>query len=170
MSKTPIPSAFRCLKRCLKRQNQAFRRFKRRFRNRNTVSTAVQHRFRQLCPPAPIHGPASAASWSDFQTRALHLSSWSACARGGQAKESARPMKPDAGYSAGGADKCRRTLRRHGVRRQICRSVIHSRQNNHAFVRFRCGFRAATHYLKHPTHCVKHRKHSATTYNILGTA
>jgi hypothetical protein len=48
MSKTPNPPAFRCLIRCLRRQNQAFRRFKRRFRHRNTVSKAVQHRFRHL--------------------------------------------------------------------------------------------------------------------------
>ena len=48
MSKTPNPLAFRCLKRCLNRQNQAFRRSKHHFRRRNTVSNAVQHRFRQL--------------------------------------------------------------------------------------------------------------------------
>ena len=41
--KTPL--AFRCFKRCLKRQTQAFRRFKHRFRYRNTVSNAVQHNY-----------------------------------------------------------------------------------------------------------------------------
>ena len=53
MSKTPNPTAFRCVKRCLKRQNQAFRCFKPNFRHRNTLSNAVQQRFRQLWSLAP---------------------------------------------------------------------------------------------------------------------
>ena len=61
MSKTQNPPAFRCLKRCLKRQSHAFRRFKQRFRHRNAVANTAPCRFRQRRRgvPSPARGPAS---------------------------------------------------------------------------------------------------------------
>ena len=59
MSKTPNALAFRCLKRCLKRQSHAFRRFKRRFRHRNTVSKNLRSRLGGAGrAPAPERGGA----------------------------------------------------------------------------------------------------------------